>query len=182
MDGECYRYCRYRRGAEATGEEKEIYNTLLDEIIELTKEWIGGQDASRFAVVFDGKNALELKVKNADLFNDKIVLPKELNEHLIVGWAHRCHGTKLDPTYEIAENIINLLLQSKLARLLEEECETDDIMEDCDYDSEEECEVKGLYHCSSGVPDSHWSPHGLYGGYDNYEDYLDANGIEVDND
>ena len=185
MGGECFRYCELRRGAEATEEEKEIYKEVLSEIMEVVNAWFSEQDPKEWVVAFDKENALELQVKDQDLFKKKIVLPKELNESLKVGWQHRHYGSNLDPKFDIAEKIMNILFSSKLKRLLDEN-EEDEIANDLygfrEDHYEEERYQKGPYHYSSGIPDSSWSPNGMYAGYDDYEDYLDAYGIDVSND
>ena len=77
---------------------------------------------------------------------------------------------------------MNLLMKSVLKSFIEEE-EEDNIasdlgMDDYLYDREEECQSKGLYHYSNGISDASWSPNGVYGGYDDWETYRDANGLD----
>jgi hypothetical protein len=80
----------------------------------------------------------------------------------------------------IAEALIKVLFESDLKTILQDENE-DNVMADLgveDYIDEVESEPqsKGIFHCSAF--DSSWSPHGMYGGYDDWEIYLDANGID----
>jgi hypothetical protein len=34
------------------------------------------------------------------------------------------------------------------------------------------------FHYSNGISDNSWSPNWIYGGYDDWEDYGDANGLD----
>jgi hypothetical protein len=77
---------------------------------------------------------------------------------------------------------MDLLMKSDLRSIIEEE-EEDNIrsdlgMDDYLYDREEEQQSKGPFHYSNGISDNSWSPNGMYGGYDDWEDYRDANGLD----
>ena len=73
-------------------------------------------------------------------------------------------------------------MKSDLKSFIEEEKEdniaSDLGMDDYLYDREEECQSEGLYHYSNGISDASWSPNGMYGGYDDWETYRDANGLD----
>lgn len=185
MGGECYRYCRLKPNVAITEKEEQIYQELLSSIIIETKRWFADEKSEEveWMVEFDGLNAVELQVKDREHLDGRIVIPKELNNTLNVGWQHRQYGTLYDPKYEIATKIMDLLMNSDLSSIINEE-EEDNIrsdlgMDDCLDDSEEEeHQSKGLFHYSNGISDDSWSRNGMYGGYDDWETYCDANGLD----
>jgi hypothetical protein len=181
MGGECFRYCRLKANVVVTDKENRIYQELLSSIMSEVKLWFAEQNSEEWVAIFDGEHAVELQVKEREYLEGIIVLPKELNHSLNVGWQHRKYGSIRDPKYEIATIIMNLLLKSDLKSLIDE-YEEDNILSDLgmyDYDyGHRYDQSKGPLHYACGIPDDCWSPDGLYGGYHDYEDYLDANGIE----
>jgi hypothetical protein len=77
----------------------------------------------------NGWNAVELQVKDKKDLEGKIVIPKELNTSLNVGWQHRRYGSLYDPKYKIATKFMDLLMNSDLRSIIEEE-EEDNIRSD----------------------------------------------------
>lgn len=184
MGGECYRYCSLKPGVSVTEEENVIYQGLLPSILADLEVWFANEDPGRWTVTFDGDtNALELQVKDDKLFEGKIVLPKHLDHSLRVGWQHRHYGSDLDPKYDVATKIMDSLTKSELKSIIEDD-EEDNVANDLglndyrDNYSEGEEQSKGPFHYSRGISDLSWSPHGLYGGYDDWETYREANGLD----
>jgi len=179
MEGECYRFCSFKSKQALSVKEKSAYTGILFRIISEVQLWLRIQNPAKWTVNFDGVNALELQAKDCEHFSRQIILPRELNNSLAVGWQHRRYGSVLDPNFEIADKIINLFVESEIFYLIKFEAK-DNIAEDRDlgYYNQQNCQSKGLFHYSAGISDDAWSPDGLYGGYDDWETYLDANGIE----
>ena len=171
MGGECYRYCRLAPTATITEKEDKIYLELLTTLIPEIKSWLEEeeQDPNDWIATFDDDGGCSLQVKDQKYFEGKIILPKQLDRSLDVGWQHRRYGSIKDPKKPIATKIMDALMESVLRTLIEE------LEEDNTRDSDEDYqESKGLFHMS--YMDNHWSPNGLYGGYDDWETYQDAHG------
>ena len=182
MGGECYRYCTLKSTCQVTEKDDFVYQSLVPIIIEKTKNWLSDQNPHDWNVVFNGINALELQVKDQELFDKEIVIPYHLSKSLNVGWQHRRYGICVDPKYDIANEIMDILLKSDLKSCLKKD-EEDNIssdlgMDDYYYQSDQECQSKGMFHYNNGISDSSWSPNGMYGGYDDWETYRDANGLD----
>ena len=177
MGGECYRYCKLKPGVSITEKEEKLYQELLLRLIPEIKSWFEKQDPNEWVAIFDG--GCSLQVKDKVCFEREIILPKELNYSLNIGWQHRRYGSLYDPKTEIASKIMDLLIKSQLRPYIQED-EVDNIasdlgigMDDCYDDDYRIYQSKGGCHRSDH--DLSWSPTGLYGGYDDWETYRDAN-------
>lgn len=107
---------------------------LLPRLHECFEEWKAQQkpaewnfnhtDSQIFRARFTGKNAI--------LF-PPVHMPTELKftyEDWRVGWQHRRYGRHCDPAYDLAEQLIELLLKTQGLRQLFEVYEEDSIDED----------------------------------------------------
>ena len=185
MGGECYRYLKLKPHS-ITLEEEEVYRNLLPIMIELVQVWFSEQVATDWIIAFGGANAVELQVNPASdpdhRFPNVVVLPVNLNDTLNIGWQHHHYGSILDPKYEIANDIMDTLLNSDLKSSLledkEDNIKSDLYLDDYSDDDNERYQSKGTCHYLNNIPDDDWSPNGMYGGYNDWETYRDANGLD----
>ena len=181
MGGECYRYCRLVPNVTITEKEEKIYQELLMALIPEIKSWLVEEDPNDWVAIFDGgcRLSCSLQVEQREYLKGEIILPKQLNHSLEVGWQHRCYGSIRDLKKYIATKIMDTLMESDLRTLIED-LEEDNIACDLGMDDgyifESEEQSKGPLHKS--YMDNSWSPNGLYGGYDDWETYRDANGLD----
>ena len=170
MGGECYRYIKFKKAnanVEIDESAKSSYTQLITIMLQEVSKWYTTQVIEDWELILNQEHFITLKAKNDILCDGKIIIPYELNESLNVGWQHRHYGKHRDPKESIATILMNLLLNDLSLKKYIEEDEEYNIAADLGY-FEYEYEYEDIK--------------GIYDGYDNWEDYLDANGLDGEGD
>lgn len=138
------------------------YRTMFPSLVDLVKEWWEQNPLDDWTVRFGEEEDIYIKPPSVSGYDfHPIVVPKELNDSLSVGWQHRRYGSVRDPLYGIAEKLMHGIkthaVYSKIRSILtetEEDNTRSDLYDRYDDENDEFTPSSGWY--STGQGDRVW--------------------------
>jgi hypothetical protein len=162
MGGNCFHYvsCSKKKiNKEITLEYSKIYEKLQ---VHVEKWWKN----------LESKNGWVMDVNEKGIYiidpivEVEIIIPKELDDSLTIGWQHRRYGRVRDPKEQLAEELISILFEKFVLRDYFDEIEVDEIAQDLglnDNDYQRFTPYSGMYMTGNGES--------VYCNEGEYEDY-----------
>jgi hypothetical protein len=129
-------------------EYSKVYQKLEDKIEDWWKNW----NSKNGWVMVKDQNGISIKDPIVEV---EIVVPKELNDTLSVGWQHRHYGYDKDPKKQLAEQLISILFENYALRNSLDDIEEDEIAQDLgldNYDEQKFTPYSGMYMTGNGDP------------------------------
>ena len=151
MGGECYHHLR---GLENPSEKAvAAYRILFPSLVDIVREWWEQNARDNWTVRFGEEEDIYIMPPSSRYDFGPIVVPKELNDSLKIGWQHRRYGSVCDPLYGIAEKLMDGIKTHKVyPKIRGSLCETeeDNIRDDLGYESDNDYGRGGQFTPTSG--------------------------------
>ena len=176
MGGECFKFVTWARCP--SDADFLAYQAIVPRLVDVVREWLSKQETIDWTVVASEEVGIVIDSGISGMSRHPIIKIDPLRyDNFRLGWQDYCYGRYVDPKKEIADLLMGVIMDEPSLKCLFRCNEMDTRLMDLGMDEsdcgDDERQVRGILDHGQ----FEFSDDGLYGGYNDWEDYLDANDL-----